>query len=268
MLSASEISKFNADLRESLSIRYLWWSLALTDIKVQYQRSVLGPFWITLMTGIFIFVIALLYGGFSSTKFSVFLPHLAAGWIMWRFLSETVNGGSMIFIGDVVAFNQIRLPITYRVFRLMSTSLLILGHNMLIYLVVIVVAGVPVNANTLLVIPAFALWLLSVAAATLMVAIATTRFRDAGPIVTIGMQVSFFVTPIIWSLDAFPKGSPQREFMQFNIFMHYIDLIRDPLMGVAPPAIAWIACLAATAVLLAAAYVLGAKTRRHIPFWL
>ena len=41
-----------ADLIEGARQRELWFKLGVQDIKQRYRRSVLGPFWITIVTGL------------------------------------------------------------------------------------------------------------------------------------------------------------------------------------------------------------------------
>src|SRR5690606_9032242 len=40
------------DMRDGFGQRELWLSLGWQDIKQRYRRSVLGPFWITIATGV------------------------------------------------------------------------------------------------------------------------------------------------------------------------------------------------------------------------
>jgi len=40
----------------------IWWGLAWLEIKQRYSRSVIGPFWITLSTGVMVAAMGPLYG--------------------------------------------------------------------------------------------------------------------------------------------------------------------------------------------------------------
>ena len=61
--------------------------LARADIRQRYRRSSLGPFWITISTGVMIACIGIIFGSLFKSPMSDFLPFLAAGLIIWgRFL--------------------------------------------------------------------------------------------------------------------------------------------------------------------------------------
>ena len=51
------------DLSDGLRARELWALLGWQDIKQRYRRSVIGPFWITIATGVTASALALLWSG-------------------------------------------------------------------------------------------------------------------------------------------------------------------------------------------------------------
>ena len=51
-----------ADLTRGAQQRELWFKLGLQDIKQRYRRSVLGPFWITIATGVMAVLVAAVCG--------------------------------------------------------------------------------------------------------------------------------------------------------------------------------------------------------------
>jgi ABC-type polysaccharide/polyol phosphate export permease len=51
-----------SDIVDGWRRRELWEMMALQDIRQRYQRSVIGPFWITLSLGVMIGVLGPLYG--------------------------------------------------------------------------------------------------------------------------------------------------------------------------------------------------------------
>ena len=55
--------------------RTLWWA----DILFRYRRTMLGPFWLTLSTGVMVFGVGLLYAGLLQQDIASYLPSLAIG---------------------------------------------------------------------------------------------------------------------------------------------------------------------------------------------
>ena len=61
---------------KELSLPFL---LAKADIRQKYRRSSLGPFWITISTGVMIACIGLIFGGLFKSPTEDFLPFLTDG---------------------------------------------------------------------------------------------------------------------------------------------------------------------------------------------
>ncbi len=63
--------------------------LAKADIRQRYRRSILGPWWITISTGVMIACIGVIFGTIFKSPMQEFLPFLSAGLIIWGFISTT-----------------------------------------------------------------------------------------------------------------------------------------------------------------------------------
>src|SRR5260363_337906 len=57
------------DIRESFSHTQLWLWTGLQDIKLRYRRSALGPWWLTISTGILVAAMGILYAGILNIRF-------------------------------------------------------------------------------------------------------------------------------------------------------------------------------------------------------
>ena len=72
----------------------LWLQLGWQDIKQRYRRSVLGPLWITIATGVMALALGLLYSVLFKIPVAEFLPHVTVGLIIWNFISGCIKEGS------------------------------------------------------------------------------------------------------------------------------------------------------------------------------
>jgi ABC-type polysaccharide/polyol phosphate export permease len=99
----------------------------------------------------------------------------------------------------------------------------------------------------------------------LLLAILCTRFRDVSLIVQSVVQMLFFVTPIFWS----PSLMPSRTILVHgNPFYHMLELLRDPLIGEHASAESWIFISAMLVIGWSVTFLLFAKFRRRIAYWL
>ena len=64
----------------------IWWGLAWQEIKQRYSRSVIGPFWITLSTGVLVAAMGPLYGVLLGQNVAGYIQHLAVSLIIWSFI--------------------------------------------------------------------------------------------------------------------------------------------------------------------------------------
>ncbi len=243
----------------------LWLTMAWFDIKTRYRRSVLGPFWLTISMGVLIGFMGLLYGSLLNIDLKEYLPFLTLGFLIWGFISGVIIDACNVFIASEYYIKQVRLPYTVFVYRVIMRNLLILAHNMAVYIVVAIYYGIWPGAMALLVVPGLALVLLNTVWVTTMLGIFCTRFRDIPQIVNSLVQVVFFMTPIMWT----PSLMTKRPFVvAWNPFHHFIELFRAPLLGEAPAALSWEVCIALTIVGSAFSFVLFRRYRSRIAFWL
>jgi lipopolysaccharide transport system permease protein len=148
----------------------------------------------------------------------------------------------------------------------MFRQLVILAHNSVVLLVVLAVFPPSYNASTWLFIPAFALLVLFSASLATITATLCTRFRDLPQAVTSLMQIAFFVTPVLWMPEQLPR---ERQFIvDGNPFAILIDLARAPLLGGTVSDDLWFQAIAFTLIAMGFAFMIFAKFRARISYWL
>lgn len=76
----------------------LWTMIGWQEIRSKYRRSLLGPFWLTISMGGFVFGLGVVYSLLFRTTVSQLMPHLALGMIVWTFASQTINESCVAFI--------------------------------------------------------------------------------------------------------------------------------------------------------------------------
>ena len=69
----------------------IWLNLALLEFKQRYRRSMLGPFWITISTGILILGMGPIYGKIFNENLGVYYRYLGIGIITWSLISGYIN---------------------------------------------------------------------------------------------------------------------------------------------------------------------------------
>lgn len=257
------------DMVVGLADYRLWMFLGWQDIKSRYRRSMLGPFWLTISTGIMVGMMSILYGRLFRMPMEEYGPFLAAGTIVWTLISTLVIESCSSFIAVDSLIKQVRMPLTLHVCRMVWRNIVVFFHNIVILIPVWIIFGKFTSVEDLLlaliglvVIAINAIWVGIVLGAI------CTRFRDIPPIVTSLVQVVFFVTPVMWMPTILQGKGVAWWLIVVNPFYHFIEIVRAPLLGSSASYSSWLVVGEVTMLgMLAGMYMLG-RFRTRIPYWL
>ncbi len=254
-----------ADLRSGVRNWPLWTLLGWYDLLNRYRRTVFGPIWTTLAMAFFVVALGLLYADLFGRPPQEYIPHLAAGLLGWSLLSGILVGGCRAFVTAAAYITEMPTPLSVFVLRAIWHHLLVFAYQLLVLVGVLFIFGIPPRAVMMLVIPALLLVLVNAIWVGMVLAVAVARFRDLTEIVASLLRLIFFLTPVIWTPDMIGTRS---RFVEFNPFYHFIELLRGPLLGYAPPLASW--CVAAAFAILGwpIAIMLLARVRTRIAYWL
>ena len=100
---------------------------------------------------------------------------------------------------------------------------------------------------------------------SIVIGIVATRFRDIAQLVATAIQISMFVTPIMWPVSAIPDA---RFIAEINPFYHLIELVRAPLLGEVAEPLSWIVVLAMCVVGYGLAAMVLTRASPRLVYWL
>ena len=256
------------DVASGLKSYKVWTLLGWQDIKQRYRRSVLGPFWLTMSTGIMIGMLGALYGPLFRMPLDVYLPFLATGIIIWALIASLLNESCNVFIAADSMIKQVRVPLTLHVCRMVCRNVIIFFHNLIVLVPVFFFYGKEIDLINLLLVPiGIGLVALNGVWAGLILGIFCTRFRDIPPTVTNFVQVIFFITPIMW-LPEIIKGRSAAWLVEANPLYHFIELFRAPFLGVPASISSWIIVLSITLIGMVMAIFTLSRFRHKVAYWL
>ncbi|ARE32141.1 sugar ABC transporter permease [Rhodococcus sp. BH4] len=261
------------DLRDGLNQRELWLSLGWQDIKQRYRRSVIGPFWITIATGVQATAIGILYAALLDMPLQEFLPYVTVGLIVWNLINASIIEGSEVFVANEGLIKQLPSALSVHIYRLVWRQILFFAHNLLIYVIMVVTFGVWRNLSwaSLAAIPALGLIVLNALWVSIVFGIFATRYRDIAPILSSLTLLLFVLTPIMWttqSLEA--QGGAVRDrakIAELNPLFHYLDIVRAPMIGQPQELYHWYIVITITVVGWAVALLALRKYRARVPYW-
>lgn len=254
-----------ADITEGCGYWRLIWTLGLLDIRLRYRGSVLGPFWLTLSTGLMVAAMGVLYSGLFHQPLATYLPYLALSLTLWNFVSAVVNDACIAFTSVEPLVRSVRMPFFVHAARSVVRNVLILAHNLLVIVVVFIIVRLMPHPVALIALPAFALWLVDAMLVTLLLGTFCARYRDVPPIVGSVMQIAFFISPILWSPSALHGHA---WLLPYDPFYSLFEIVRGPFLGTLPDATLWLSAGIYSLLLALASVALFARARGRIAFWL
>lgn len=261
------------DMRDGFAQRELWLHLGWQDIKQRYRRSVIGPFWITIATGVQAAAMGLLYSALLDIPLDEFLPYVTVGLIVWGLISASILEGADVFVANEGLIKQLPSALSVHVYRLVWRQLLFFAHNLLIYVIMLVAFGVWRNLTwpDLAAIPALGLIVLNSLWVSIVFGIFATRYRDILPILNSLTLLLFVLTPIMWTTESLKnqggEAAERVKLAELNPLYHYLEIIRAPMLGKPQEAYHWYIVLAITVAGWAFALFALRKYRARVPYW-
>lgn len=252
------------DLKDGVAGVHIWAMLGWQEIRQRYRRSVMGPFWLTISTGLMVAGMGPLYGKLFGQDLGTYFPYLAVSFVVWMLMSNLINDCSNAFINAEGFIKQIKLPLSVHILRAIWKNLLMFAHNLVIIALIYLFYPLEVGWHLLqiplglLLIAINALWF------GILVGLFCARFRDIPLIVSSVVQIAFFLTPVMWKAEMLGKYIWAAH---INPLYHFIEIVRAPLASGGASALTWTVVLGITLAGYAMMIVVFSRFRARIAYW-
>src|SRR5436305_8705799 len=191
-------------LRDSVRYRELIWALALKELKVRYKRSVLGFLWALLNPLLLMIVMTVVFSNIIGTNTPHYAIFLLSVLLPWTFFSQSLAYAAESIVGNADLIKKVRIAKSVFPLAAVISNLINLFLSLIPLILIIVAMRHPLYATWLfLPVPLLALTLFT-AGATFFFAAANVYYRDVAHILQVVLQVWFYITPVLYSIDIFP----------------------------------------------------------------
>jgi ABC-type polysaccharide/polyol phosphate export permease len=243
----------------------IWFFMAHQETVAKYRRTTLGPWWITLGTGAGLCAMGFIWGAVFKMDISELFPYLTSGFIFWAFISSTLIEGGEVFAKASVTLRSVKLPPLIFIFASVLKNLYILAHNIIIFLLVLVIFQLKVSFITFLFVPGLLLLVVTSLFVTVILSILGARFRDLSYMIGSLMTFMFLLTPVMWNPNILSGRSMCLAYL--NPITHYLAIVRDPLLNKIPDSISYLSAIGMSIFLFLLASFLYKKSEKRIIFW-
>lgn len=222
------INMFLAFIGELFSRRNVIYELTRRDFKTVYLGSYLGIIWAFALPVANILIFWFIFEvGFKAKPISnvPYILWLVSGIVPWFFFSDCVNSGANsivqnAFIVKKVVFSIGMLPII----KILSALIIHFFFILLIFLMFMFYGYIPDLYCLQVFYYLFSMIVLLTGLSWITSSI-IIFFSDLRPLITIFLQIGFYLTPIFWSLEIFP--SQFHILMKFNPIFYIVEGYRD-----------------------------------------
>ncbi len=262
--------KPGSDLAATARQWRLWLRLSWRDIRGRYRRTVLGPLWTVLGNALMIAGLGLVYSYLWGENVATYLPYFSGGFLAWTLVATTVSESCQAFILNSELIKSTRLPYSAHIARILIRNGIVFLHNIPLHLGVCLFCATPITVSGFLFLPlGLALVIINLGWIGLVLAIACARYRDVTPLVTILLQLAFFMTPIIWSAERLQGNRFLATLLiDANPLHSMIDAVRAPLLGAVPSLVSIVGLSLSGAVGIAVSLALLRRAHPRIAYWL
>jgi ABC-type polysaccharide/polyol phosphate export permease len=210
--------------REICRHRELIWALSLKDLKIRYKRSVLGFLWALLNPALLMVVLTVVFSTILTWNIPHYAVFLLSVLLPWTFFSQSLSYAAESIVSNGELIKRVSVPkIVFPVAVVVSNMINFLLS--IIPLILIVLAlGHPLRWTWLyLPVPLIALTIFTLGV-TFFFAAANVYYRDVAHILQILLQILFYISPIIFSIDFFPEK--YRWLLKLNPLVYFLNGFR------------------------------------------
>jgi lipopolysaccharide transport system permease protein len=229
---------FHLNLRDVWRYRDLLGLLVKRDFTAFYKQTILGPLWFFIQplftTITFVFVFGNL-AGLSTDGLPQPLFYML-GIVAWNYFAECVTKTSTVFKDNANIFGKVYFPRLIMPLSIVVSNLVKLGVQLLMFLILLIYFVirkdyVPNFSSYTLLVPVYLIIMAALGLGVGMIISAmTTKYRDLSFLVTFGIQLFMYATPVIYPLSSAP--SEYKWLIEINPMTSILEGIRFSTLGV------------------------------------
>ena len=217
LIIQNKSSLFRLDLHEVWRYRDLLRMYVKRDIITFYKQTILGPMWFFIQPIMTTIMFMFVFGGIAgiSTDGVPQAVFYLAGLVCWNYFADCLTKCSDTFNANQQIFGKVYFPRLIVPFSIVISNMVKMGIQLVLFLVVyayyfIVLGTFEINW-TIVLFPVLLLMLASLGLGFgLVISSLTTKYRDLRFVITFGVQLWMYATPVIYPLSVMKQNYPDK----------------------------------------------------------
>ena len=197
------------DLKSLWRYKDLYRMYVKRDIITQYKQTILGPLWFLVQPAMTTIMYMFIFGGLAGISTDGVPQPLfyLAGITLWGYFASSFNASSDVFASNAGVFGKVYFPRLVVPLSAITSNLLKMLIQLGLFVIVYIyyaIKGVGVSLNWYALLFPYLIFLLAFHAmgAGLIVSSLTTKYRDLKFLISFGLQLFMYATPVIYPMSA------------------------------------------------------------------
>lgn len=227
---------FSLNIGEILKFSDLLFLFVKRDIVTQYKQTILGPIWLVLQPLLTTLMYTVVFGniaGVSTDGLPGILFYLASI-PLWNYFSDTLTTTSKTFTENASVFGKVYFPRMILPLSKIFSGLIKYAIQFCLFAVIWAYhfAKGTIHPNVYIIAAPFILLVLAILSLGLGILITsmTTKYRDLTFLITFGVQLLMYATPVIYPLSTL-KSPTQQFIMRLNPLTSLFELFKYGFLG-------------------------------------
>lgn len=234
-------------LAELWQYRELLRSLVIRDLKVKYQRSLLGLIWTLLNPLMTVAILVTVFSYVIRIPIEHYWAFLISGFFVWNFISQVLYNTTTLLSSHAALSRSVYFPREILVLSAAISKLVEFLVEIGIVLVVLALFHYHSVPSSLILLPVLIVIQVTLAAGLMFpLAVLSVLFYDVQHALPILITSIFYLTPVFYPASLIPEG--MRPFYYINPFVGLLSLYQTVLYEAAWPSLTLLVSVSAAAV--------------------
>jgi len=230
-------SVFDLHLRDVWAYRDLLWLLVRRDFVSFYKQTIFGPLWFFIQPIFTTITYTFIFSNLAKISTNQAPPALfyMAGTVAWNYFSDSLTKTSTVFKDNAPIFGKVYFPRLIMPISIVFSNLVKFAVQFILFIIMLVyyIPNAHYNVQPNLYVLLFPVVILLMAilglGIGLIITALTTKYRDLAFVVTFGIQLLMYATPVIYPLSAAPAKF--RQIIALNPMSGLIETFRYGFLG-------------------------------------
>ncbi len=229
---------FDIDFKEIWQYRDLLTMFVKRDVVTVYKQTILGPIWFIVQPILTTAIYIVVFGSIAKipTDGVPMILFYLAGIVIWNYFAECFNSTSTTFTANAAIFGKVYFPRLIMPLSKVVSGLIKFAIQMGFFLVVygyyLFTSNLVVPNYTLLLLPLYILIMAAMGlGAGIIFTSLTTKYRDLTFLITFGVQLLMYATPVIYPISTLEKGSTLWTVIMANPLTPLVEGFKYAFLG-------------------------------------